>query len=463
MSNRITTALERKIIDDFAAEIRTKAERGANPEKTVIEFRNDRQRGKQGERDVYLVPVKLLRFRKDNGRIAADVMSYEMLNGRLNEETQETQDILRTLLKDIDKENNEKLKNSISHTGQTDPAIITCDGFLINGNRRKMILEELFAETGNKKYETMKVVILPGKNDEGGPPTIIEIEEIENRYQLQKDGKSEYTNFNWAVSTQRKIKDGYSLERQLRDDSAYAHLGDKEFKQKVEEIKENFLHPLECVDRYLEGLGREKLYNNITEGRADKDGRWYAFIDYYKYVYKKLKDEKSRSKLGIEEDEVGDIEDVAFKIIRQKDFKGFLKTHMAMRKLPAILANKEAKKEILKIGNAVELTKSEILDSKADLKLIDNRWASKNADLIIGRVKKAVQIIEREKEIETSLTLLSDALKKLNHDNMDPEALDPFKLREAFEKSKEIQERAHELEKEFWKLLQKFKHLTDKK
>jgi hypothetical protein len=81
-----------------------------------------------------------------------------------------------------------------------------------------MILEELFSQTKDRKFTTMKCVILPAKDasefpySEGGPPKIIEIEEIENRYQLQKDGKSEYTNFNWAVSTQRKIQDGYSIE-----------------------------------------------------------------------------------------------------------------------------------------------------------------------------------------------------------------------------------------------------------
>ena len=464
MSNKISTDAKREIIDDFAKEIKAKAVEGASPEWTVIDFRNDRQRGKAGERKIFFVPTTSLRFRKDNGRIASDVLSYEKLNQPIHDKTEEAQAILRKFLLDIDKENNEKLKNSIKHSGQIEPAIITCDGFLINGNRRKMILEELFTETHDNKYQRMKVVILPGKGDEGGPPTIIETEEIENRYQLQKDGKSEYTNFNWAVSTQRKIDEGYPLERQLKDDSSYAHLSPKEFQQKVEEIKEGFLYPLEAVDRYLESLGREMLYNTIAEGRADKDGRWYSFIDYYKYVYKKLKDEKSRIKLGVEEDEVGEVEDVAFKIIRQKDFKGFIKTHMVMRKIPTILMNRDAKKELIKIGkNTLELTKSEMGDCNGDLKLIDNRWANKNATLIIGRVKEAVNRIDRGKELENTLMLLVEALKKLNHEKMDPDTLETFKLDEALKTAKEIQSRSHELEKEFWERKEKYKKLSDKK
>ena len=37
------------------------------------------------------------------------------------------------------------LKNQLLKKGQQQPAIITCDGFLVNGNRRKMALEELLS------------------------------------------------------------------------------------------------------------------------------------------------------------------------------------------------------------------------------------------------------------------------------------------------------------------------------
>ncbi|MBM3417889.1 MAG: hypothetical protein FJY17_03070 [Bacteroidetes bacterium] len=470
MSSKITADPERKIIAEFAKEVKEKAEAGSSPEFTVIDFRNDRHRGKAGERKVYFVPTDILRFRKDNGRIAADVTSYEKLNGGLIENSADTQQILQKFLSELDKENNEKLKHSIQHAGQIEPAIITCDGFLINGNRRKMVLEELFNQTKNRKYATMKCVILPAKDvtefpySEGGSPKIIEIEEIENRYQLQKDGKSEYTKFNWAVSTQRKILDGYSLERQLRDDSNYAHLPEKEFTKRVDEIKENFLYPLEAVDRYLESLDREQLYITIAEGSHDKDGRWYSFIDYYKYVYKKLKDEKSRTKLGVEEDEVGEIEDVCFKIIRKKDFKQLLKCHEVMRKIPSILTNRTAKKELMKIASGTSgLTQSEIDDCNGDFKLIDGRWGNKNEPLIYGKIKVAVQLVDHEKETENAVTLLEDSLKKLNHENMQPDTVDAFKIEEALKLCREIQKKAGELEVTFDHLRASFKKLFKKK
>ena len=155
------------------------------------------------------------------------------------------------------------------------------------------------------------------------------------------------------------------------------------------------------------------------------------------------------------------IEDIAFKIIRKKDFPA-IKTHEVIRKLPKILANKDSKKELLKI-KSVSNTLNECEYNEDDkLQTIDKKWGNKNATTIIGSVKKAINIIEHEKEIETPLTLLDGALKKLNHENMEPEVLDIFKIEDALKKSKEIQGRAHELEKIFWEQKNKVKKLLRK-
>src|ERR1035437_4993217 len=375
MTDKISTPVYRRIIDDFAKEIDIKKEPGNVPEHDVIEFRNDRVLKKA--RPIFLVPVKLLRFRKDNGRIASDITSYEKQHGPLDETLESTQEIIRKFLNAKDEENNTKLSKSIELAGQNHAAIITCDGFLINGNRRKMAIEALYDKTKDNKYSTMKVVILPGKDDkDGGPPTIKEIEQIENRYQLQSDGKSEYTNFDRAISIQRKINSGMSLKEQLLDDPTYVGLSEKEFNKVIQKYKEEFLGPLECIDRYLDQLDRNGLYDNISEGRADREGRWYSFIDYYK-VYKQLQDEKRRIELGVEEDQVGELEDVAFKIIRQKDFPEY-KTHEVIRKLPKILKKGgAAKKELMKIQGAPNKLKGNYNDED-DPKSIDKHWAKEN-------------------------------------------------------------------------------------
>jgi len=453
--SKMTKLKTRAIIDDFAREIAKAKTKGLPPDKTVIDFRNERRHGI--ERDIYYVPIELLRYRKDNGRISSDVLNYEKAHGLLDEKSDEAQRKVRHFLEEKDKEKTEELKRSITHEGQREPAIMTCDGFLINGNRRKMVLEMLIEKhPGDQGFSTMKVVILPGKNDEGGPPTLLEIEQIENRYQLQSEAKADYYAFDRAISMRRKIEFGMSLEEQLRDDPIYADLGKKKFSEAIKKFEDEYLKPLECIDRYLSYLGREKLYSTVSTGLGDPEGRWQAFLDYYKSVYQKLVDEKKRMKLGIREDEIGKIEDVAFKIIRKREFPDLPKVHKIMRELPKWLGNKDSKKELLKLVDIdLKLPREDSFDANCkeyDERTKDRIWGKKHATIIIRHVKKGKYAYEHKKERETPLTLLEAALKKLNHENMVPTALSIADYSKAMKLAKKIQERAHELENEFYHL-----------
>jgi len=462
-----TKPVTREIIDDFAAEIEKRKQPGPKPQKTVIDFRNERKDGR--EREIYYVPIELLRYRKDNGRIASDVLHYEKLNGLLDERSAGAQKVIENFLSEKDKEKTQELKLSLEHEGQREPAIITCDGFLINGNRRKMALRMMFEKTKDSIYLTMKVIILPGKTDPGGPPTLKEIEQIENRYQLQSDGKAEYYNFDRALSIKRKIDIGISLEEQLRDDSRYRGLDGKKFKKAVEYYVNEYLKPLECIDRYLETLGREKLYTTISTGYSDSEGRWQAFRDYYNSVYLKLTDKTQLIRLGINEHEVGKIEDACFKIIRKREFPGELpKAHLIIRQIPKILASPEAKKELLKVSEVDStLSREKIINKEGKentLRDIDKMWGQEKGSVVINQVKKALNLYAQKTERETLVTLLEAALKKLNHDDMDTSSLNVSDIERAMKIARQIQERAAQVESELYrhqknltKLAEKFK------
>lgn len=461
---KLTKSKTREIIDDFAKEIAKRKELGPKPAKTVIDFRNERRSG--FERDIFYVPIEYLRYRKDNGRISSDVINYEKNNGLLDEKSKRAQEIVKSFLEEKDKEKTKELIRSIEHDGQREPSIITCDGFLINGNRRKMVMEKLAnvpKYRGDPKFTNMKVVILPGKDDMGGPPTLLEIEQIENRYQLQSEAKADYYAFDRAISMRRKIEFGMSLEEQLRDDPIYAGLGEKKFREEVRKFEYEYLKPLECIDRYLSYLGREKLYSTVSTGLGDPEGRWQAFLDYYKFVYQKLIDEKRRIKLGIREDEIGKVEDVAFKIIRKREFPDLPKVHKIMRELPKWLGNKDSKKELLNLVDIdLKLPRKDTFGAngkECDERIKDRIWGKKHATTIIRHVKKAKYAYEHKKERETPLTLLEAALKKLNHENMDPTALSIGDYSKAMKLTKKIQERAHELESKFYHLEKKSRKL----
>jgi len=448
----ITTDTKREIIDDFAAEIRSASQQTAKPSKCVINFRNEL--ASNFERDIVMVPIHLLRFRKDNGRIASDVLSYEKSTRPLSEDSAEDQEILRKFLFEKDSEKTRELQNSLLKYGQTEPAIITSDGFLINGNRRKMALEDLQKQhVGDEKFKWMRVVILPGKDS--GAPTMKEIEQVENRYQLMSDGKAEYYNFDRALSFKHKMDLGISLEEQLRDDPNYANLNPTEFKKKMKILADEYLGPLECVDDYLKALGRDGLYDTVSRGKDDREGRWQAFIDFYN-VKKKLDDKNKLIEMGIDEEEKGEIIDAAFKLIRKRDIAPGIKVHNLIRSFPKLLSSEDTKKEILKISEIdSKLPESENYDANGnelDPKDIDKVWGGKYHNKIAEHVFKAQRIQQFSDQAETPLGLLESALKKLKHTKMDLRTIQISDLNEAKRLITEIRERAKELEREHYYL-----------
>jgi len=464
---QITQDKQREIVTDFAKAIREQKRPTAKPAKAVINFRDDKLRSI--ERDIEVVPINLLRYRKDNGRIASDVMNYEKLNGPLDEKDKDAQEVLRKFLEDKHPEMTDILIKSIEHGGQNEPAIITCDGFLINGNRRKMSFENLRKRyPGRAEYETMKAVILPGLGEAGGLPTLLEIERLENRYQLQSEGKSEYYGFDRALSIKRKMEMGFTLAEQLHDDPRYARATPQELDKAVKECERDYLWPLACIDRYLQHFDRPGMYGTISSGLSDKEGRWQAFIDYSKKYQSCFSNKQWLIANDVDEDDIGEIEAAAFKMIKLRTLKGLPKIHYVMRELPKICALKDSRKEILKIANEVEasLSKEDCLDRDGNpLKLedIDAKWAQRHQQTLIHHTKRALDYVETSHEKETPLVLLEQALKKLTHENFESEKIGSSDWEKARELAVEIQKRAKDIEHDIYNFQKSIRELPRKK
>ncbi len=462
---QITKPAIREIVEDFAKEIKERRRETAKPSKEVINFRGDKLNGI--EREVSVVPIDLLRFRKDNGRIASDVIDYERNFGPLDEKDDHAQSVIREFLEKKDPERTEALNKSIAHGGQNEASIITCDGFLINGNRRKMVMDRLHHENpAGDKYRFMKAVILPGKGDPGGPPTLLEIEQIENRYQLQSDGKSEYYRFDRALSIKRKIDLGFSLEEQLLDDPAHAGSTKPDLLKAIARCQKDYLDPLDRIDHYLEQFNRRGLYRTISKGIADPDGRWQAFIDYSK-SYRVFTNPKRRMEIGLEEDEIGDIEEAAFDVIRLRSVPNMPKVHVIMRNLPKYLGTEEGKKAIKKIVDEVDpiLPAEESIDSEGkplSLEVADAKWAARSQESIIHNLRVASQSFETQKERETPIELLREAFKKLSHQNMDLSLINNTDLPTAREIASDIWKRAQELDSDIFNYEKNLKKLAKK-
>ena len=135
------------------------------------------------------------------------------------------------------------------------------------------------------------------------------------------------------------------LEEQLKDDPATSGMTEREFKKEVQRYQDEFLGP-PCLRRSLFGSHRARgnIHPHICFGKGDRENRWQAFIDYFKF-YKRLIDPAERVKLGVEEKEVGKLEAMAFSLIRLRDFSNLgMKLYMLIRKLPKYVANPQAKR-----------------------------------------------------------------------------------------------------------------------
>ena len=345
--------IERPIDDNLENEIQNSKSEGPKPTTYIIPFRD--WQTQNFAQKVWWINTKLLRFRKDNGRIEMDVDSYELIRP-LSDTDKDDQLIIRDFLTKQDRILNRTLKNEIRKNGQLDPAVITADGFLINGNRRKMILDELYEETQDSKYENMKVVILPGKmnvDDElknrGGPPTIKEIEQLESRYEEQSDGKAKYSQFNKALSMRRKIKRGYTLDQQMVDNSEYAHLqyNSKDFNKAKNTLEDTLLKPLYSIDEYLDINETPKLYTIV-------ENKWDVFKEYYLNLGKKLDDPSLWIKYNIEEEDIYTIKEIAYKIIKTDDTRDIGRKSAVMRNLLKIIKIQESKKRLEQMNDLVD-------------------------------------------------------------------------------------------------------------
>ena len=452
----------KKIIDEFR-------QKASPPKTAVIDFKNELI--DRTERSVEIIPHIYLKFRKNNGRIKANVESYEQANGaELNEAEDSTQNLLREFLAKNDPEKKEVLKEQIRLKTQQHPAIITCDGFLINGNRRKMVLEELYQETHqDSRFENMRVVILPENVTE------LDICKIENRYQMQDEGKSEYSGLNRALTIRGNIEKGYSLQAQLKDDPKFANIGVKQFESEVKRIEKELLKPLELVDRYLSTFNRKKLYNTISESSGDKSGRWQAFIDYSSFYNSTLNSPNKRIQLGIKEEEVGGIDNAILKIIRKRELKSreleknLGKLHAFVRggNLKKYLGNEIAKKHLLNIAKKVkeDIPNEEKFDKDNNPyseREIDEKWSNINKHEILGNLIQAYKAVNNQTERDKPLELLEDALKKLNHENLQIRNMDVNHYAKAIDLTKKIKSKTEVIYKQLDKARFELKKLKGK-
>lgn len=397
---------------------------------------------------VYNLPIEFCFFRKDNGRIKSEVLSYEKEEGIIiNEKDEDTQKLLQNFLSKSDDKKNIELKKYLKEEGQIEPAIITADGFLVNGNRRKMALTELYEETGLPQFKKIKVCILPGTNEPERPtPWLLHL--LENRLQARQEGKSEYTNMNKALTAKRYLTDNVKLETLLRDDPAFNSDDKKQFERNKKIFESRYLKPLELMDQYLQ-------YNKVPGNYQLVKDKWDVFEETYRYIVVKLDDINFLIENGFQEKDKSLLLQAAFNIIKL-DKK---RSHQIEKRRTEIIrdvfrkfAKNETKKDLLKLG-AIDVGAQhgeDVLDSY-------RKWQEHEGTNVFNILQKLKNISQKVIDKETPLERLEEALQKLTNENVwSPDLLKTMSFEEA-DKCKKVTIELERAVKRLYRLFEKFK------
>ena len=106
----------------------------------------------------YKLPRKLVYYNIKNGRFAKEYIKIiREEGGSLKPEIPEDAKKIQELLVSLKPNDTRRTREDIIKKGQTELALITRDGYLIDGNRRMAILTSLFKETSDEKYDFIKV------------------------------------------------------------------------------------------------------------------------------------------------------------------------------------------------------------------------------------------------------------------------------------------------------------------
>lgn len=210
-------------------------------------------------RDVFHVPLDLPRYRLDNTRTLhlqkKYIATHDLDENYFEEDVwlDKLQEVQHEILKSlIDRKG---LKEYFEENIQTDPLILTHDGFVISGNRRLCAYRELYYSNEGaaryKKFERVRVVILPKCTDE-------QIEYIEDFLEQQPDLKDEFTWISRAIGFRKRIeKHNYTTQ-------IIAKKSNGNFKKA--EI-DSLLQQLNIAESYLEFIGRESDYELVENDK----------------------------------------------------------------------------------------------------------------------------------------------------------------------------------------------------
>ena len=287
--------------------------------------------GRRTDLKSYRLPLDLTFYNINNGRFASEYIDLKRKENRdLDPHNPEDSKKIQTLLYDLVPKDTLILEKDLQQYGQKDPGIITHDGYVINGNRRRSVLEELVSR-GQSDFNYIEVARLP--------PTASsqDIWKIEGGIQLSKNLQLDYGAINELLKFQDGIQAGISPIEIAN--SLYGGFKEKDILLKLEQLK--------LIQEYLRFIGEIGIFSRVKKLAEH-------FID--------LRNILSGFKThGATPDEIVAAKHIGFQLIHDGV------TERELRKIKDILAAEKVKKEF---WQAMEYSKPEEKGKKLSKKIM---------------------------------------------------------------------------------------------
>ncbi len=372
-----------------------------NVRDTEIEFETYRVKGWRESTlrcSIIKLHCKYLMYRIENSRTIREQQKYLKENDGLlkdffkdpesNKVQAAQEEILLQLINQS--ENNEAFRKSLIN-GQEEPAIISYDGYIINGNRRTAALKD-------EGVSYIYCVVLPEDAQK------IDFYTIEHSYQISVSFKEDYHWVNELINYSQGVSNsGYSITKEQMANTFNIKTSELEIK----------LRMMILVDEFLEWKGIPVEYDYTKLDQTEQ-----VFKELEKAI-KKIKDEKNRNKL----------KNAIFMIIENPPEQGRLYKHVTdiikywsdvEKKVAEIVVENNLEEETLDSKNDNEKDKDifdefeKINNKDIDDNIYQNPEDSKVvSEIIIDAVEDVIAEKKDKSKAESLYTGVSSALRDI--------------------------------------------------
>lgn len=373
---------------------------------------------------VVWIDAGYLMFRVENSRTIRQQLAYLRNHPDLpkdlfsDPESSQAQEAQEAILVAMVEETGKEFLQDLANRGQEQPAIITFDGFIVNGNRRTAALRMLHSQY-------IDCVVLP---KDARPRDIYELEQV---IQISREFREEYHWINELANISRGIRDkrfDYTEDEMAKR----LRISNPELKAK--------LVMMDLVDAFLIWKGIPKAYD-------------YSKLDDAEEIFRQL--ERELRKCSGDEPRSRELRNATFTLIENRPSKGRLYSHVTalFRDFDQIYermkqASSPAEAKGTNHDGPVE-TEDDLIDEilegtteSSPALFSDPQRAADVSPVLVETIKDVAEENKERKDTEAAYEAVSSAQRQLNAVVISSNAA---KLSSIIKKLEEIQARAKDL------------------